>query len=50
MFFARGSSYIISIDTITIDNPVFTKISSFRIPLVPEAFISINVVVSFISC
>ena len=28
MFFARGSSYIISIDTITIDNPVFTKISS----------------------
>ena len=48
MFFARGSSYIISIDTITIDNPVFTKISSLRIPIVPGAFISINVVVSLL--
>ena len=48
MFFARGSSYIISIDTITIDNPVFTKISSLRIPIIPGAFISINVVVSLL--
>jgi len=48
MFFARGSSYIISIDTITIDNPVFTKISSVRIPIAPGAFISINVVVSLL--
>jgi len=48
MFFARGSSYIISIDTIMIDNPVFTKISSFRISILPDAFISINVVVSLL--
>lgn len=48
MFFARGASYIISIDTITIDNPVFTKISSVRIPIVPGAFISINVVISLL--
>lgn len=48
MFFARGASYIISIDTIIIDNPVFTKISSFRIPILPGAFISINVVVSLL--
>jgi len=48
MFFARGSSYVISIDTITIDNPVFTTISSVRIPIVPGAFISINVVVSLL--
>ncbi|MBV7275661.1 galactofuranose ABC transporter, permease protein YjfF [Clostridium thailandense] len=48
MFFARGASYIISIDTITIDNPVFTKISSFRIPVAPSTFVSINVVVSLI--
>ena len=48
MFFARGASYIISIDTITIDNPVFTKISAFRIPLAPNTFISINVIVSLI--
>lgn len=48
MFFARGSSYIISIDTITIDNPVFTKISSFRIPVAPNTFISINVIIALI--
>ncbi|OOM11755.1 galactofuranose ABC transporter, permease protein YjfF [Clostridium saccharobutylicum] len=48
MFFARGSSYIISIDTIIIDNPVFSKISSYRISIFPGAFISINVVVSLI--
>lgn len=48
MFFARGSSYIISIDTITIDNSVFTKTSSVRIPIVPGAFISINVVISLL--
>lgn len=48
MFFARGSSYIISIDTITIDNPFFTSLSSYRIPILPGAFISINVVVSLI--
>jgi simple sugar transport system permease protein len=48
MFFARGASYLISIDTITIDNPVFTKISAFRIPIAPGAFVSINVIVSLI--
>lgn len=48
MFFARGASYIISIDTIIIDNPVFTQISSIRIPILPNAFISINVVVSLV--
>jgi len=46
MFFARGASYVISIDTIVIDNPVFTKISSYRISILPNAFISINVVIS----
>lgn len=48
MFFARGASYIISIDTITIDNPFFTSLSSYRIPILPGAFISINVVISLI--
>ncbi|WPC39340.1 galactofuranose ABC transporter, permease protein YjfF [Clostridium sp. JS66] len=48
MFFARGSSYLISIDTITINNPTFTKISAFRIPIAPGAFVSINVIVSLI--
>jgi simple sugar transport system permease protein len=48
MFFARGASYVISIDTIIIDNPVFTSISSYRISILPGAFISINVVISLI--
>ena len=48
MFFARGASYLISIDTIIINDPTFSKISSFRIPILPGAFISINVVVSLI--
>lgn len=48
MFFARGASYIISIDTITIDNPVFTKISALRIPVGPSTFISVNVIISLI--
>ena len=48
MFFLRGSSYIISIDTIPIKNPVFTRISDFRIPIMPGAFMSINVVVSLL--
>ncbi|WP_160677009.1 galactofuranose ABC transporter, permease protein YjfF [Clostridium sp. C8-1-8] len=48
MFFARGASYIISIDTITIDNPTFTAISGFRIPIFPGAFVSINVIVSLV--
>lgn len=48
MFFARGASYVISIDTITIDNPFFINISSYRISILPNAFISINVVISLI--
>ncbi|MBW9169607.1 sugar ABC transporter permease YjfF [Clostridium estertheticum] len=48
MFFARGSSYLISIDTITITNPVFTKIAAFRIPVLPGAFISINVIIALL--
>jgi simple sugar transport system permease protein len=48
MFFARGSSYLISINSITIENPVFTSISSLRIPIGFGSHISANVVVSLI--
>ncbi len=48
MFFARGASYVISIDTIAINNSMFTSISSFRIPVAPGTFISINVIVALI--
>lgn len=48
MFFARGASYVISIDTIIIDNQLFTDISSYRISILSDMFISINVVISLI--
>ena len=48
MFFARGSSYLISINSITIDNPTFTSLSSLRIPIGFESHISANVVISLI--
>jgi galactofuranose transport system permease protein len=48
MFFARGSSYLISINSITIEDKVFTDISSLRIPIGFGSHISLNVVVSLI--
>ena len=48
MFLARGSSYIISINSIPIDNKTFTTISSIRIPIGFDSFISINVIVSLL--
>lgn len=48
MFFARGASYLISINTITINNYTFSTISRFRIPIAPGAFVSVNVIVSLV--
>jgi galactofuranose transport system permease protein len=48
MFFARGASYLISIDTIAIDNPVFVTISSFQVPLGGDTYTSISVIVCLI--
>lgn len=48
MFFARGASYLISINTITIDNYIFSSISRFRIPIAPGTFTSINVIISLL--
>lgn len=48
MFFARGASYLISIDSISIDNPVFASIASCRISFGQNAFISINVIISLL--
>lgn len=45
MFFARGASYLISIDTIAIDDPTFVTISSFQIPLGGGTYTSISVIV-----
>lgn len=48
MFLLRGSSYLISITSITIENKVFTDISSLRIPIGFGSHISVNVVVSLV--
>ncbi|MBK1813325.1 sugar ABC transporter permease YjfF [Clostridium sp. YIM B02505] len=48
MFFARGAAYLISVDSISINNPMFSGIASFRIHLGQNAFVSINVIVSLL--
>ena len=48
MFFARGASFIISINSIVIDNAVFSQLSSYKIPIAPDTYISINVVVALL--
>ena len=48
MFLARGSSYLISINSITIENKAFTDISSLRVPIGFGSHISVNVVVSLV--
>ena len=48
MFLARGLCYIISINSITITNAFYTRVSQFRIPLPKDTFISINVIIFFV--
>jgi ribose/xylose/arabinose/galactoside ABC-type transport system permease subunit len=48
MFLARGSSYLISINSITIENKAFTNISSLRVPIGFGSHISVNVLVSLV--
>ena len=46
LFLARGLCYLISINSITIDNPVYTGISTLRIPFPFETSITVNVVIA----
>lgn len=48
MFFARGSSYLISTESIVIDNSVFVSISQYKIALLDGSFISIGVVLALL--
>jgi ribose/xylose/arabinose/galactoside ABC-type transport system permease subunit len=48
MFLARGSSYIISIGALPINNSVFNFISSFQIPMGLGSYTTISVIVSLI--
>ncbi|MRH41950.1 sugar ABC transporter permease YjfF [Aquibacillus halophilus] len=47
MFLARGLSYLISVETIAINNPFFDFMASSRIPL-GDSFISISVVIALV--
>jgi simple sugar transport system permease protein len=48
MFFARGLCYVISIDSITIENSFYTDVSAFRIPLPFDTSITCNVVLALV--
>ena len=46
MFLARGLCYVISIDSITIANSFYTDVALFRIPLLYDTSITLNVVLA----
>ncbi|WP_340022857.1 galactofuranose ABC transporter, permease protein YjfF [Paenibacillus sp. FSL K6-1096] len=48
MFLARGLCYVISIDTITIDNAFYTAVAQTRIPLPGGSFLSISAVIALL--
>lgn len=49
MFLARGLCYVLSIDSISITDPLYTAISQHKIMLGAESFISINVVLALLT-
>ncbi|MBO9600376.1 MAG: sugar ABC transporter permease YjfF [Cohnella sp.] len=48
MFLARGLCYVISINTITIDDPFYTKMAQTKVHLPGGSFISISVIIALI--
>jgi simple sugar transport system permease protein len=48
MFFARGSSYLLSIGAVPISNSFFVFVSGFQIPIFPGTYTSISVIVSLL--
>lgn len=48
MFLARGLSYLISVETISIDHKFFNYMASTRIPIGGDNFISISVIVALV--
>lgn len=48
MFLARGLCYMISINTITIDNPFYTSVAQTKIPLPGGSFVSISVIIAIV--
>src|SRR5699024_770308 len=48
MFFARGTSYLISVETIAINHSFFDFMANTRIPVWGNNFISTNVVIALV--
>jgi simple sugar transport system permease protein len=48
MFLARGLCYVISIDSISITDPVYTAIADLKLPVGGDNFISVNVVIALV--
>jgi ribose/xylose/arabinose/galactoside ABC-type transport system permease subunit len=48
MFLARGLCYLISIDSITIENSFYTELAAYRIPLPHDTSITFNVVIAMV--
>lgn len=48
MYFARGLTYIINGDTITIEDPFYTKVSQINLPFLGDSFINVNVIIAFV--
>jgi len=48
MFFARGSCYLISVQAITINNPVLFNLGLWKLWFGEDSFISFNVIVSIV--
>jgi len=48
MFLARGLCYVISIDTITIDNAFYTSVAQTKIHLPGGSFVSISVIIALV--
>jgi simple sugar transport system permease protein len=48
MFLARGLCYVISTDTITIDNAFYTKVAQMKVHLPGGSYISISVIIALI--
>ncbi|MEZ4771075.1 MAG: galactofuranose ABC transporter, permease protein YjfF [Caldilineales bacterium] len=48
MFFARGMSFFISLDAITITDPFYRTLSLARIHLIGKSFVSVHVIVALV--
>jgi ribose/xylose/arabinose/galactoside ABC-type transport system permease subunit len=49
MFLARGTCFLISPESIVIDNPIYSAISNYRIPIPGDGTISIGVVIALVT-